>query len=108
MTLTFYLIYFSCLSQGLTQILAGLMEVDPSQSMTFDLFFQSADDILDREVVHVFSTTSARHFRLYMDKNCKYVTVVLEFSASSCLTRAMVKWRQGPEVIKKTIHAQLS
>lgn len=62
----------NCLSQALTQILSGLMEVDPRLSMSFELFFQLADDILDREVVHVFSTTSARHFRLYLMKNCKF------------------------------------
>ena len=77
MTLTFVIFCFSCLSQALTQILSGLMEVDPRLSMSFELFFQLADDILDREVVHVFSTTSARHFRLYLMKNCKYVETLL-------------------------------
>lgn len=64
---------FSCLRQALTQILAGLMEVDPGKSMSFDLFFQAADDILEREVVYLFSTTSARHFTLYLKKDSRWV-----------------------------------
>lgn len=62
----------NCLRQALTQMLAGLMEVDPNYSMSFELFFQAADDILDREVLYVFSTTSARHFRLYLKKDCTF------------------------------------
>lgn len=63
------------LQQALTQILAGLMEVDPRKSMNFEIFFQSADDILDREVFYIFSTTSARHFRLYLKKDVKFSDV---------------------------------
>lgn len=62
----------NCLRQALTQILAGLMEVDPGKSMSFDLFFQAADDILEREVVYLFSTTSARHFTLYLKKDSRF------------------------------------
>ena len=58
-------------------MLAGLMEVDPGKSMNFDQFFQLADDILEREVLCIFSTTSARHFRLYLKKDCKYVPIFI-------------------------------
>ena len=64
--------YIFCrwLKDALTEILRRLLEGDPNKAMTFDTFFMAADDILSRQVVYVFSTTSARHFRLYLQKDC--------------------------------------
>ncbi|XP_052284991.1 serine/threonine-protein kinase TBK1-like isoform X2 [Dreissena polymorpha] len=60
------------LKEALTDIFKHLMEGDPSKAMTFDSFFNAADDILGRHIVHVFTTTSARHFRLYMRQEAEF------------------------------------
>ncbi|XP_045164441.2 serine/threonine-protein kinase TBK1-like isoform X2 [Mercenaria mercenaria] len=66
------------LKDALTEILKRLLEGDPNKAMTFDTFFMAADDILSRHIVYVFSTTSAKHFRLYLQKDCVFSDVQQE------------------------------
>ena len=61
--------YFRWLKEALTDILKHLLEVDPNKAMTFDTFFNAADDILTRNIVYVFSTSTAKHIRLYMKQD---------------------------------------
>lgn len=63
------------LRQVLTEMLARLLEIDPRKAMTFEAFFVAANDILTRHIVHVFSTSSARHIRLYMRPDSIYEEV---------------------------------
>ncbi|XP_060605030.1 serine/threonine-protein kinase TBK1-like [Ruditapes philippinarum] len=66
------------LKDALTEILCRLLESDPKRAMTFETFFMAAGDILSRHIVYVFSTTSARHFRLYLQKECVFSDVQQE------------------------------
>ncbi|KAL3853797.1 hypothetical protein ACJMK2_017306 [Sinanodonta woodiana] len=67
--------YSKWLKERLTTILAKLMEKDLRLAHTFETFFVAADDLLDRWVLHVFSTTSAKSFQIYMKKDNKYSDV---------------------------------
>ncbi|XP_052779106.1 serine/threonine-protein kinase TBK1-like isoform X2 [Mya arenaria] len=67
--------YSRWLRDALTDILKRLMEGDPTKAMTFDAFFNAADDILSRHIVFFFSTTSARHFRLYMQQDSVFADI---------------------------------
>jgi len=61
------------LKDALTDIFKRLLEIDLQKAMTFEAFFNAADDILSRRVVYVFSTSSARHFKFYMPAESMYV-----------------------------------
>ncbi|KAK3578686.1 hypothetical protein CHS0354_002991 [Potamilus streckersoni] len=67
--------YSKWLKESLTTILAKLMEKELRLAHTFETFFVAADDILDRRVLHVFSTTSAKSFQIYLKKDNKYSDV---------------------------------
>ncbi|KAL4226384.1 hypothetical protein ACF0H5_014368 [Mactra antiquata] len=66
------------LKDALADILQHLLEGDPNKAMTFDTFFTAANDIVSRHVFYVFSTTSAKHFRLYLRNDCVYSDVQQE------------------------------
>lgn len=68
-------VFYRWLKDAFTDILKRLLETDPRRAMSFETFFNAADDVLSRRIVYVFSTTSARHFRFYLQPNSVYVYV---------------------------------
>ncbi|XP_027051194.1 serine/threonine-protein kinase TBK1-like [Pocillopora damicornis] len=61
------------LSQGLkellTPVLAGILESDPANAMSFGKFFVSIQDILSRKVIDVYSVHSASFHKIYMKQS---------------------------------------
>lgn len=61
------------LSQGLkellTPVLAGILEADPVNAMSFQEFFARIQDILSRKVIDVYSVHSASFHKIYMKQS---------------------------------------
>lgn len=61
------------LSQGLkellTPVLAGILEADPVNAMSFKEFFARIQDILSRKVIDVYSVHSASFHKIYMKQS---------------------------------------
>ncbi|KAL9959562.1 hypothetical protein ACROYT_G032893 [Oculina patagonica] len=61
------------LSQGLkdllTPVLAGILESEPSNAMSFEEFFARIQDILSRKVIDVYSVHSASFHKIYIKQD---------------------------------------
>lgn len=71
--LIFFIIYHRSLKSFVTPMIAGLLESNQKMRWTFDKFFNSTNDIMNKITVKVFDCSTGINNKLYIDKTDRYV-----------------------------------
>lgn len=65
--------FFRSLKSFVTPMIAGLLESNQKMRWTFDKFFYSTNDIMNKITVKVFDCSTGINNKLYIDKTDRYV-----------------------------------
>lgn len=71
--LIFFIISHRSLKSFVTPMIAGLLESNQKIRWTFDKFFYSTNDIMNKITVKVFDCSTGINNKLYIDKTDRYV-----------------------------------
>lgn len=71
--LIFFIISHRSLKSFVTPMIAGLLESNQKMRWTFDKFFNSTNDIMNKITVKVFDCSTGINNKLYIDKTDRYV-----------------------------------
>lgn len=71
--LIFFIISHRSLKSFVTPMIAGLLESNQKMRWTFDKFFYSTNDIMNKITVKVFDCSTGINNKLYIDKTDRYV-----------------------------------